>query len=154
VIAIRVELWPGGDQKRARLLALGTIENTGGTAARGAYKALLYGATAAGVTKALLNRAPFRAVGVENFPRKRLCAWDLLFRVLRAAVGERNASTGESAVGASGPEEAARRSSPQPTGDGTGSRKARGRNCEEVATLAAADSPVPVQARDCGPEFP
>ena len=36
--------------------------------------------------------ARFREGFVENFPRKRLLAWDLLYRVLRHAFGERNAN--------------------------------------------------------------
>lgn len=32
----------------------------------------------------------WRAATVQDFPRKSLSAWDLLFRALRGAVGERN----------------------------------------------------------------
>jgi len=32
----------------------------------------------------------WRGGGVMNFPRKKLLAWDLLFRILRDAVEERN----------------------------------------------------------------
>jgi hypothetical protein len=90
VIVVKVELWPGGDEKRSRLLGLGTITNIGGTPARGTYSATLLGATRAGVTPTVMHREPFRTVRVDGFPRRRLCAWDLVFRVLRAAVGTRN----------------------------------------------------------------
>jgi hypothetical protein len=91
MIIVRVELWPGGDANRARLLGLGKIENVGnGSDARGNYAAALVGATSAGVTPAVAARPPFRSVRVEGFPRQQLCAWDLLFRVLREAIGDRN----------------------------------------------------------------
>lgn len=35
-------------------------------------------------------RLPWRHGNISGFPRKRLSAYDLLFRVLRDAVGERN----------------------------------------------------------------
>lgn len=62
---------------------LGTMEiaNTGqGTPTQGKYRVRL--SDKAG--------RPWREVHVEGFSRRWLLAWDLLYRVLRDAVGERN----------------------------------------------------------------
>lgn len=80
MIRVTMELIPFGVGEPEHL---GTMEigNTGrGTPTRGKYRARLS------------DRAgrPWREAHVEDFPRRRLLAWDLLYRVLRDAVGERN----------------------------------------------------------------
>jgi len=81
VIVVTVELWPGGDKSRAQVLGRAAIINEGtGTLSRGTYAATF--SDKAGRL--------WRAIEVRGFPRKRLLAWDLLYRALRDAVGERN----------------------------------------------------------------
>jgi hypothetical protein len=89
VIRVTVELISAVHPARSRVLGIAEIANDGETSrashgARGSY------------TVRLSKRAPqtshtWRRGRVENFPRRRLGAWDLLYRALRATVGERNA---------------------------------------------------------------
>lgn len=78
---IRVEIWPHGDNSRARVLGQATISNDGtGTKGVGNYKVTLW-RQKAGV---------WRSGVVTKFPRLRLGIWDLLYRALRATVEDRN----------------------------------------------------------------
>jgi hypothetical protein len=81
MLVVRIELWPGGCEDRKKTLATGTIANLGtGSLTHGNYFA------------DLRDKAgrPWRHCSIANFPRKRLLAWDLLYRVLAAIVGDRN----------------------------------------------------------------
>jgi hypothetical protein len=83
VIRVTVELLSARDG-HSEILGVGYISNDGtGTTARGNYDVRL------------MRRGQdniLRETGrVEDFPRKRLLGWDLLYRALRATVGERNA---------------------------------------------------------------
>jgi hypothetical protein len=94
VIYIKIELWPGGDSTRARVLSEGIIHNVGGDSARGNYEYLFskvggFGATVREIATAQVKKV-LRRGAVLNFPRQRLYAHDLVFRALRAAFGERN----------------------------------------------------------------
>lgn len=81
MIYIRIELWPFGDESKKRLLGEAVIANDAtGNASRGNYKAILRNST----------KRVFRKGTVEDFPRKRLNVYDLLYRVLKNTVGERN----------------------------------------------------------------
>lgn len=81
MLVIRIELWPHGDMARRKTIATGTIANTGtGTTTRGNYRVQLRDA---------LGR-PWKRGIVEDFPRKRLLAWDLLARALHAILAGRN----------------------------------------------------------------
>lgn len=81
MLVVRIEIWPHGDQSRRKTLATGKIANTGtGTLTRGNYRVTLLDAAG----------RPWRAGSVENFPRKRLLAWDLLYRALKNLVSDRN----------------------------------------------------------------
>lgn len=83
MIYVRVELWRGGDPHRRVLLGEARISNVsrlGRQATRGHYLVEL-------TDKAGRN---WRACSIKDFPRKRLLAWDLLYRALRQAVGGRN----------------------------------------------------------------
>lgn len=82
MVYVRIELWPRGYKENAKLLGEAFIANDcSGSATRGNY------------TTRLVNSQGrlFRAGAVKNFPRKRLNAFDLLFRALRETVGSRNA---------------------------------------------------------------
>jgi hypothetical protein len=81
MLVVRIELWPGGREDRKQTLATGTITNLGtGSKTRGNYFADLRDAAG----------RPWRHGTVTNFPRKRLLAWDLLHRVLRNLLGDRD----------------------------------------------------------------
>lgn len=82
MIYVRIELWPGGNKERAKLLGEATIANIGGYAhdARGTYSYRLEGKA----------HTLLKAGRVTGFPRKRLLGWDLLYRVLRDARRFRN----------------------------------------------------------------
>ena len=81
MLVVRIELWPGGCEDRKRTLATGTITNLGtGSKTRGNYFADLRDAAG----------RLWRHGTVTNFPRKRLLAWDLLHRVLRNLLGDRD----------------------------------------------------------------
>lgn len=94
MIYIRAEMWPGGDDSRARCLFEGIVHNTGGDARTGEYEYLF---SRVGGFKA--DAARIRSVDVINvlrrgevkgFPRLKLYAHDLILRALRSAYGERN----------------------------------------------------------------
>ena len=76
-------MWPGGDQTKAYHLGTMMIANDASspTDSIGNYEAVL---SQKGSGKL------WKTASVKGFPRKRLGHYDLLYRVLRAAVGERN----------------------------------------------------------------
>lgn len=83
MIYVRVELWRHGDPEQRTLLGEARIANVsrrGEQSTSGDYRAKVRGKAGRLIAD----------VGVEGFPRKRLLAWDLLYRVLREAVGTRN----------------------------------------------------------------
>jgi hypothetical protein len=81
MLRITIELLPGGCEARKRILATGTIANVGtGSLSQGNYFAEFKDAAG----------RPWKHCTVTGFPRKRLLAWDLLFRVLKTLVGQRN----------------------------------------------------------------
>lgn len=80
MIYIRIEMWPGGDQKRSRLLAEGTIANTGtGTEEIGVYKYDLSRVVQDGTE----SRLRWKRGVVSGFPRLRQNVWQLLQRCLK-----------------------------------------------------------------------
>ena len=82
MIRITIELLPRGDEALKRHLGTITIANTGGTPTRGNYRARL--------SKRGRPNQVWKEGQITNFPRKRLGAYDLLYRALAAVVGERN----------------------------------------------------------------
>lgn len=80
MIRVTVELLKQGDPGRRELLGVGEIANVGGDETRGDYAVRLFGK---------LGRA-WKTASVEGFPRRRLGAWDLLFRALAEIVGGRS----------------------------------------------------------------
>lgn len=81
MLMVRIELWPHGDESRKSVLGTAEIANTGtGTESSGTYRSRF----------SLKRPMPWKLAGVEGFPRKRLNAWDLLYRLLHEAVGDRN----------------------------------------------------------------
>jgi len=83
MLVVTVEIWPFGKEENKRHLGTAKIWNMGtGTMTRGDYKATL--------SKVNRPGCVWRGGQVKDFPRKRLGAWDLLYRVLHNIVGKRN----------------------------------------------------------------
>jgi len=86
MIVVTVELWPLGDESLKRHLGIAVIANDAtGTPTIGNYRVVF--------SKAGRPKAEWRRAAVSGFPRKRLGAWDLLYRCLKVAVGDRNDRT-------------------------------------------------------------
>lgn len=77
MIVVRVELWPKGDEAKARPLGMVFVANDGTSRvrARGSYDVRAWGKK---------NRPLRRAGRVENFPRRSRTVFDLLRRALGA----------------------------------------------------------------------
>jgi len=89
VLRITIELVPWGIESRAKIIATGTIANTGtGTPTSGNYRVELRDAT----------DRKWKSGTITGFPRKRLLAWDLLYRALEKVVGNRNPTPDSRAV--------------------------------------------------------
>ncbi len=81
MLRITIELVPGGNEDRKKVIAAGTIANLGtGEPSVGNYFV------------DLRDKAgrPWKHGTLTGFPRKRLLAWDLLCRSLALLVGDRN----------------------------------------------------------------
>lgn len=90
MIVVKVELWPGGDPKRARDLGTATIANVSALGEHSDYEVrLLKGAEYSNRPGTL-----YKAGKVISFPRtdKRWGPWELLALALEATVGDRIAS--------------------------------------------------------------
>ena len=73
MIVITIELWPGGDKVKGRMLGRARIVNTGkGTLLRGDYQAFFQGKT----------RRYLRWSHLSDFPRQSRNVWELLRRTL------------------------------------------------------------------------
>ena len=83
MLRVTIELVPWGIESRAKIIATGTIANTGtGTPTSGDYRVELRDAAG----------RKWKSGGITGFPRKRLLAWDLLYRALGRVVGNRNST--------------------------------------------------------------
>lgn len=84
MIVVNVELWPGGDASRKRLLSRAVIGNDGtGSVGTGNYNVWL---GRVGVMELPHRRKPWKQGRVEGFPRARLNSWHLIYRALRACL--------------------------------------------------------------------
>lgn len=83
MLRITIELLPGGNESRAQHKGTCYIANDlSGDDVRGNYKVFL--------SKAGQPKQVWKQGRVEGFPRKRLGAFDLLFRALLFTVADRN----------------------------------------------------------------
>lgn len=83
MIVLKIELWPHGDSSKARSLGLGIIVNEGtGDPTHGNYFVSLRSAGK--------QARKWKEGKVAMFPRKRLLAWDLIYRALHATISYRN----------------------------------------------------------------
>lgn len=92
MIVVKVEMWPGGDGRKAYEFARAYIANeavttqqTGGKL--GDYSVKLYG----GVSGRLVNlaRPPWRVGTVSSFNRSVLGAWHLIYLALKETLGRK-----------------------------------------------------------------
>lgn len=88
MIHVTIELWPKGQEMNKKLLGVIDIVNTDtGTHKRGNYFArVLRDQKMLGS----LVKAKWSSVSLFGFPRHKLTAYDLLFRVLAQAQGKKN----------------------------------------------------------------
>lgn len=90
MIVVKLEMWPGGREEGKYDLGRIEIANDAKTTLKdrtlGSYVVKLFKSTAHGATKPGI----WRKGRVEEFPRKRLGAYDLVFRALQKVLGERN----------------------------------------------------------------
>lgn len=87
MIRVTVELISANGRDRDRVLGVADICNIGGTETRGNYGVQIF----KGWTKKLGKRQTlWKELEIKDFPRKKLGGWDLLYRILKQAVGERN----------------------------------------------------------------
>ena len=83
MIRVTVEMIPFGDEAQKHTIAVGNIWNTGtGDSSTGNYKF--------NISRRNQPRIIWKFGDISDFPRKKLNAWDLLYRVLKEAVGDRN----------------------------------------------------------------
>lgn len=80
VIVVYLEIWPGGDKSKAQRIGTGIIGLVSGTQARGNYAT--YFSTRDG-------KREWKRGEVYDFPRKRLLAWDLVYRALHNLLQDR-----------------------------------------------------------------
>jgi hypothetical protein len=89
MLVIKIEKWPYGDASKATSLGYMTVANTGsGTRSRGKYSVRLF--------RAGKQERIWKTAQIENFPRLRLSAWDLLYLTLHEFFGTRSRKSGTS----------------------------------------------------------
>jgi hypothetical protein len=81
MLRITIELVPGGNEDRKKVIATGTITNLGTS-----------GPSVGNYFVDLRDKAGrlWRHGTIFGFPRRKLLAWDLLCRALTALIGDRN----------------------------------------------------------------
>lgn len=81
MIVVKIELWPKGDEKLCIVKGVILIANNGtGDINTGNYN----------YTVVTGKNKKYAEGSIMNFPRKRLLAFDLVYRVLKQIIGERN----------------------------------------------------------------
>lgn len=91
MIVCKIELWPGGDETKARNIGAVVIANVGGTASVGEYEVRLL--KSAEYSKGRTSRTGdnvWKTGRVSGFARLRLGPYDLLYRALGFCVAYRN----------------------------------------------------------------
>ena len=80
MIVLKLELWPGGDRSRSKLLGLVTIVNDGsGTVTSGNYLVTIF--------KRNSVETVWKRFKLYNYPRKSANQWELVRRALQIALG-------------------------------------------------------------------
>lgn len=89
MIYCRIEIWPGGDRRRARTLGEATIANVGGSAQVGEYDAKIMKSPEYAKRPGVWKQAK-----LTGFPRLKLGPWELLCMALIACVSGRLGKAG------------------------------------------------------------
>lgn len=85
MVVVKVELWPLGNDAKAKTLGVMKIANDGRLSSQtggeyGSYWIKIYDR----------NGELFKSVSLNKFPRKQLSAWDLILRSLNKAKGSKS----------------------------------------------------------------
>lgn len=92
MVYIKVEMWPGGNQKEARTLGEALITNVGGTDTYGDYTYTLskFGGFETGLmSKVASVKTTWKKGKIFQFRRKTRGPWDLILTVLKDAIADR-----------------------------------------------------------------
>jgi len=91
VIVVKIEMWPKGDESRAREIGRTYIYNAGGTAERGDYEVRVSRKAKEfkhEPRKVLSGEGFARTGSVKDYPRKSYNVWRLITRALKSAFPE------------------------------------------------------------------
>lgn len=90
MITVKVEMWPGGDESRAREIGRMYIANVGGDAQRGDYAVAVCRRGTDAIPQPIDPKGPkaTRAGQVTRYPRLAYNMWRLITRALRASFPE------------------------------------------------------------------
>lgn len=90
LITVKIELWPWGDEKRAREIGRMYIANVGGTVERGDYDVAVCRRGTMEVPQPVDPEGPkaTRSGEVKNYPRLSYNVWRLIARALLSAFPE------------------------------------------------------------------
>lgn len=90
MIVVRIEMWPKGDESRAREIGRTYIYNAGGSLTKGDYEVRVCRKNRfEHVPRKVLSGEGFTRTGrVEGYPRLAYNVWRLVLRALRAAFPE------------------------------------------------------------------
>lgn len=90
MIVVKIEMWPHGSEEKkydlGRIEIVNDVKTTMKDRSLGSYIVKLFKSASQGAK----SPGIWRRGRVENFPRKRLGNYDLLYRALATLVGERN----------------------------------------------------------------
>lgn len=90
MIVIRVEMWPGGDKSKRRLMALGVITNLGtaSSRARGDYSVILSRVSRTATNSDQTRKMIWKRGRVLGFKRDAFSVWYLLGTALYTLLGK------------------------------------------------------------------
>lgn len=92
MLVVKIEMWPGGDGRKAREIGRTYIANRGGTDERGDYEAAVCRRGTTQIpqdwTCCHLDPKATRTGWVEDYPRLSYNVWRLIIRSLRACFPE------------------------------------------------------------------
>ncbi len=89
MIVVKIELWPGGNERKSVELGRTYINNTGGTDDRGEYDVRVCRKGKLDFLKDVLRgRGPLRTGHVSDYPRLSYNVWRLVLRALLEAFPE------------------------------------------------------------------
>ncbi len=97
MIVLRVDVWPGGDYRRARDMGTVLVWNVGGDQEFGKYRYKILKFNQRRRYKEVLmqpdripDHACWRSGSIQGFPREKQGPLDLLYRILEKSIGYRS----------------------------------------------------------------